>query len=282
MRYYVLSLLCFMLALSALGERRSMFLSKKPEVASSDPADADIYIDFETGSAGDKWRSNATPASLATAIKVGGSAAAFTIVSNGAAIASNRLLVVNATAGIVKDGTRGLEYNDNVAPATQPQGGCVLHMVNSFPKTSAQFWIRFGSMWNGSAFQSFDVWDARDSGGGEYLIFNVYDGVSPQPMEFSIHTQGGTTIMTNIGTNVTQYCVDTLWDSNTMGCLMRVRDTNGNIFCQGSNPMTSAQMLKRIRIGMADSHGSSHAGSPSIVFDRIKINTNGTYPLSFP
>ena len=277
MRYLVPICLSAMLAVAALGDRRSLIISKKREELST--LDHQALIDFETGAAADKWRSNATPASLASAINFGGSFLSFTIVSNSAAIASNGLLSVNGTAGIVADGTRALQYDDNV---TQ-NGYAALEFLTQYPIISIQLWLRYGTMWNGAAFQSFDTIDCRDTGGGEYLIFNCYDGgSSPGPLEFSIHTQGGTTLMNGGGTNATRYCVDMHWNSNTMGCLIRVRDTNGTLFCSGSNPLTSAQMLKRIRLGASDNHGSSHAGNPSVVIDRIKVNTNGTFPLGFP
>lgn len=257
-----------------------MLLSKKPEVAAA-ALDYQILIDFETGSAGDKWKSNAAPASLASAISLGSSLCSFTVVSNNAAVASNRLFVVNATAGLVRDGTRAMEFNDNVS-LNAMEGGGYLHFNDPWPILSVQFWIRFGTMWDSSAFQSFDPFKLISEGAAEFLIFNVYDGVGDPPLEFAIHTQPGANIMSSLGTNATFYCVDMHWNSNTMGTLIRVRDTNGSLFCSGSNYIEQALSVKHIQMGMIDGHADTHAGSPSIIIDRIKINTNGTYPLSFP
>ena len=274
-----LGCLLAMLSLAFVGGGRGTFVASGQRPSSG--LDYQILIDAETGAAGDQWRSNATPASLQSAISLGSSLCSITIASNNAGIASNRLFVVNGTAGLVKDGTRAFEYNDNVSPPNAMHGGGYIHLNDEWPILSVQFWIRFGTMWNGSAFQSFDPFKLISDAAAEYLVFNVYDGTGTIPLEFSIHTQAGANIMNSDATNATFYLVDMHWNSNTMGTLIRVRDTNGNLFCSGSNNLTSALSVKHIQFGMIDGHGATHAGSPSIIVDRIKISTNGNFPLGF-
>lgn len=269
MRYLVPLCLALMIALAAIGDiRRSLLLPGAPAAAAVAP---DILIGFETGSDGDAWKSNAAPAALTSAIEIGASTFIWPEVgSNNAARDSNTLLRVSTTQA--KRGTRSFR-----AHCTNATVGDWIEftLATNLAKVSWCYWFRVDTAWDGNDFGSHDM-RRFYSTNGDYFI----DNLDSQPAALGI----GAHCPSDVGTPVyiptnTWVNVQGIWDSNTMGCIVRVY-TNSTQFAQSSNNLPNAVGMGRLQFGHVDGHTKRIAGFA--YFDDIEIYTNGPKGTPFP
>jgi hypothetical protein len=258
MRYLVPSLLCVMLALAALGDRRALLRSKKPET--STPW-YDLWVDFENGADGNQIDRFMVTNMIRTGV------ASVLVYSNNATIGSNRLITVSTTQA--RSGTRSLRYD-----SFQDQGWIELDFPGDFTNMCGGFYLMLSAGFSGGTFSSYDWGDVKATS-GEFLVAPNYDD-SAGNITYNVHTGAGIGAERPIFTNV-WYWIAWRWDKvNLLATMVINSNVNGPLTAVGTSTLALASENAGLRrIGRIDNHNVNNSGAFAW-FDDDCIDTNGS------
>ncbi len=259
MRYLVPLCVCLMLALAALGDRRALLTSKKPEAAAGGGAVwYDLWLNMENGADLDQVNRFMVTNMIATGV------ASALVYSNDISRDSNRLIQVSTT--YKGSGTRSVRYN-----SFQDQGWIELDFAGDYTNVCGGFYFWLGPGHQGLLFNSYDWCDAK-ADSGEFAALNYDDSVGN--ITFNMHTGAGIGAEIPISTN-TQYWCAWQWDKLNLKATY-VFNTVGPLTAFGTSTIALAsENFSKFRFGRIDNHGSVNSGAFNY-FDDLCIDTNGS------